>query len=261
MKLFDKEYFMKNIIGKIVIFILVLLVALILYSCVTEPKESEPIHYPIKISIKNGTTVYLTVQLEVGEIPNMQAGYAELKEVPDEYYKLCSPIWTAEYGTKNTIKPKKHDFVFNNLPVAGIAIPISQHGTPNSNLTDEEIVAIEKLKEGMINKLFSFILTIKQDENIIYRFVGWDISDEDMEKNHVNEKMLGFYDTNEEKFLNKDGTINTYPLFYSDFWGSDIDAWEAFLGVYFFMEITEKSYLIELNPPNRLNDDYYWDKN
>jgi len=183
--------------------ILIVLILILLISCL--PVSPGPrIDYTYRFSIKNETNSDLDVKLNVGEIPNVQAGFDELTLVSDELFKLNNELWSNEYKARCIIKP-------NNNAVVSF-LPIDDLGTPLDTYSEEYIEKQTMLRENLLNKFFSFVLTISRNGEIIYRIVGWDVPDEDMEKYKIDDKLLGYYHTALENY---EGSYSYYPLFFS----------------------------------------------
>ena len=158
-----------------------------------------PISYAFKFSIKNETTHKLSAKLIICEIPRADANYDEYKLIPDEVYKLLNEIWSSELGTSCTINPGMYGIAYNHVPFINLKPYIGDQ-------IDDQRLNI--LYENIMNKYFSFIFTIKQGDDIVYRVVGWDVPDDDMVKYHINDKMYGYYFTAEENFT---GNFGSYP--------------------------------------------------
>ena len=151
-----------------------------------------------KFSIKNETKSVLSAKLIVCEIPRINASYEDHYFIPDSIYKLLNETRSSEFGTQSNIKQGCFSTVYNLVPFS----------TPEVFIGDPRY---EILSEYIYDKYFSFILTISSGNDVVYRVVGWDVPDVDMEKYSINDKMYGYYSTAKEDYINSDGVIMFYP--------------------------------------------------
>jgi len=212
--------------------------------------------HPFCFSIKNETASEIKIKLDVGIIPSTDARYDELTQISDDIYRIANENFSSEYGTRCTIKPKKHNKVQSYLHIEDL-------GTPN----DDEIYT--KLREALLDKLISFTLTIYKGGEIIYHITGWNIPDEDMTANNVHEKSYGYYNTAEEKYISYYGYIDGYPRLYSKFiqkpedFSGDWDGGDNPAAPCYFIKVQESGVtLIEFNLNTWwwVNIDDFWRK-
>jgi len=216
-------------------------------SCIIFTEGEQLSEFTYRFSIKNESNTDLSTELIVGEIPSPQAGFDELTIIPDEIYKLVNKTWSPE-STYHLIKPKQHDAVYSNLPIVALF----------SELTDLT------LKENMLDRYFSFILTIRKNDEIIYRIVGWDVPDEDMVKYQITDKSYGYYYTTEENYRNHyDGTlINAYPNLFTKLWPDENNSGFNGRMVYYIKVTGNSARLYEFGPLLlKSEEDKYWKKN
>ena len=226
---------------------------LFLSSCDLNPfgaKGSQPYDYYFRFSIKNETRTNIQVKLLVGEIPHPQAKFEEFTLVPDEIYQSFNVYWTNENGANCTVEPNRHDAVYNHfIPLNGLDTSMEYYYA-KENIPEEELERMAMNREYFLNKLFSFILTISRNDEIIYRIVGWDIPDEDINEYWINEKLFGYYDTALEKY--KYGR----PIFYTKLRHEPIHVTS---GTYFVKMISESAFLQEFNSSAaHVCEDTYW---
>ena len=62
--------------------------------------------------------------------------------------------------------------------------------------------------------VFNFYYTYAGET--IYTIVGWDMPDDTMRTNGINEKMYGFYDTSKAAYTDNTGVVHEYPLLISN---------------------------------------------
>ena len=193
-----------------------------------------PMRYPLRFSIKNETRSDLSVKLVVGIIPCRNARFEELSLIPDELYKQANPRWSAKLGTTNTIRPGRHGSVSHHIPFYGLTA------------FDQE-------------KYISFILTISRRDEIVFRVVGWDIPDKDMEKHHINDKMWGFYTTGDENHIDRWGQIRPFPFFTSKFFPDEIGG-RAYIGsITYYVRVTPTSaYMEKMDTGSHNLDNQIW---
>lgn len=234
----------------------ILSVSLLLFftSCVLFISPCLPSFYTYRFSIKNETNSDLDIKLAVGEIPNMQSRFDEFTLVPDELYKLLNESWSNE--THCIIKPNNHDSLRDFLPIVGL-------GSPLEDLPfDEHPEYAEKeaiLRENLLNRLFSFVLTISMNNEIVYRIAGWDVPDEDMEEHQITGKMFGCYNTAPENYVDSLGEIRVYPLFYSNPDGIGEESGGSF--TYYIKAYSDNAFLQEFILYSQwLDDNKYWRK-
>ena len=227
---------MKNckVIIKVIAVSFMLFLVLTFPGCIFFPDSiGFPLSFPFRFSIKNETGVDLSVKLEVGIIPCRNARFEELSLIPDELYKQASPVWSAERGTTNIIRPGRHGHVFHQIPFSGLA-----------DLDQEKYV--------------SFILTISRGDEIVFRVVGWDIPDKDMEKHHINDKMWGFYTTGNDNHIDCSGQIRPFPILTSSIFpfSSETD----FIGslTYYVRVTSAGTYMEKMDTISHNLDDQIW---
>jgi hypothetical protein len=159
-----------------------------------------------RISVQNKTNATLALKLVVGEIPSPNARYEDFLPIADEAFPLQYDNYEEHRLSAKGVGP-----VYRSLPLAELARQWSD--------TDTRVIELqERLQKKLMNKLISFIFTISLDDTIIYQMAGWDLPDDDMIANHINEKCCGYYDTTEDKWLNDDGIQCRWPLLYSKLW-------------------------------------------
>lgn len=239
---------MKNCINKKNVFNFLTLLVAVLLLCMGCPLliYPEPDYYPLKFSVKNDTRWDLHIKLEVGEILGPQAGYAELVKVPDELYQAINDRWSADAGTTRTVKPRTHDKVYNFLPINGL-------GTPMENGERERV------RQAMLGKLYSFTLTVSNGGGVLYRVVGWDVPDTDMEQYQINEKMCGYFDaTKEENYFHQNGALMAAPFFYSKLWKEGYDNPGHPFPANYYIKATGNTFKITFEGSFPYIDDNYW---
>lgn len=232
----------------------ILSVSLLLFftSCVLFISPCLPSFYTYRFSIKNETNSDLDIKLAVGEIPNMQSRFDEFTLVPDELYKLLNESWLNESYSHRILKPNNHGAVVNFLPIDCLGLPLDTYPAE-----DTERHAI--LRENLLNRLFSFVLTISMNNEIVYRIAGWDVPDEDMEEHQITGKMFGCYNTAPENYVDSLGEIRVYPLFYSNPDGIGEESGGSF--TYYIKAYSDNAFLQEFILYSQwLDDNKYWRK-
>jgi len=249
----NKINYCKFIKFSIVCSIMVISLLMFLTSCIFFPITEPRMKLTYRFSIKNETNFDLDVKLAVGEIPCLQARFDEFTLVPDELYKLGNEIWSNDLGTHCTIKPTKHDAVVSFLPIAGLCSPLD---TSQAEYYEKQTI----LRENLLNKFFSFVLTISRNGGIIYRIVGWDVPDEDMEKFQITDKSFGYYHTAPENYVDSYGGIQAYPkFFYSKSLQDEIDTGWGYNFTYYIKTTTNKVSLQEfVFYSTNIDEDKYW---
>lgn len=118
-----------------------------------------PFIYGLGFEIKNETSSTLTAKLVAGEIPSRNAGFNEFNETPDSGIRGNCTINSEKEGLVS-----QSEFCTN-------------------------------LSEG---KFISFVFTISRGNETVYRVVGWDVPEGDMETYRIDDKMFGFFDPAEQ---------------------------------------------------------------
>jgi len=240
----------------IAIIILIFSLPVLFTNCDWLMGTSPRMQYTFRFSIKNDTNTDLEVKLAVGEIPNLKANFDDFTLISDEIYKLRNEIWSNERGSHCIIKPNSHNSVVNFLPIGTLGFPLDNY--PIEYLESQII-----LREALLNKLFSFILTVSKNGEIIYTLVGWDIPDEDMETHSINEKLLGYYDTSPENYIytyENGQDIRPYPRFF----GKLSSDYVYFGGNFtFYIKVTESNIFVKefIISSTWVDEDNYWKKN
>jgi len=231
-----------------------LIILLIFSSCILLISPKPRMDYTFRFNIKNTTHLNIEVNLAIGKIPNLQAQFDEFELIPDEIYKLLNEYWSNNLGTHCIVKPNSHNNVVSYLPIAGLGLPLD---TRPIEFQEKHSI----LYEYLLNKLISFILTISENGNIIYRIVGWDISDDDMEKYHVSDKLLGYYDTTPENYTDSYGTIRAYPLFFSKLINDETGTHFGGTFTFYIKSTFDNTFIQEFKLASTwVDEDDYWKK-
>jgi hypothetical protein len=204
-----------------------------------------------RFSIKNASNSDVKVDLVVGKIPNRQARFDEFEVVSDEIYTVINEYWSSDFNAHCTVKPKTHNNVTSHIPIAALV-----HQTSTIEWQEEQAI----LQEHLLNKLISFVLTISKDGTIIYRIVGWDIPDEDMEKYQINDELLGYYNTSPESYIDPcNETISVYPLFFSKLIEGEPGTYFGGEFTFYIKATSNDAHVQEFNPYSAwVNEDDYW---
>jgi len=231
-----------NMVRKPVIILIffISIVSLIYTSCILFPFEEENIPYTYYFSIKNDTNSDIDVKLIAGEIPNPNARYDEFINTFDEI-TILYPYLTESAYSNSTIKSQKYESVCSRLPISGL-------------------VREDAVLKNLLDKYFSFILTISINGEVIHRIVGWDLPDDEMEKYQIKEKSWGYYYTKEENYYINYGD-RSYPKMYGKFWSSE---GKHFGGVLiYFVKVTGNSIKFVDFGMEKYSDviDRFWKKN
>ena len=153
------------------------LLAVALFGCHQENLQgTSPIHYDLGFKILNETEGPLLVTAQVGVIPHRNARFDELAPLY-AFTHFDGPVNLAERGSR-TIKPGKA----GSLWYRGRS-GVFQH-------------LFDYKTRTFSDKMISFVVTISRDGETLYRAVGWDVPEKDMENpaHPIDEKMLGFFD-------------------------------------------------------------------
>jgi hypothetical protein len=228
---------MKNVFSCIKTIAKIILISLPMSfaACNTTEGESEPFIHSLRFSVKNETDSSLSVKLVVGEVPSPNARFEELKLIPDEIYKLSgNDLWSAELGTMQIINPGKHNYVFNLVPFSD-------------------------LRYMQPDKIITFILTISRGSETLYRVVGWDVSEGDMQAYGIDDKMWGYYHTAEENYIDCCGQSRMFPLFTSKLLADG----KSFVSspAYYIRATPAGVHLQEMDPSAYISDNTYWKYN
>ena len=197
---------------------LMLIIPMGLFNCDITGNNKEPYIYDIKFSIKNETNSVLTAQVEVGKITNRHADF-------NEFIVLTGD----EKKNKCVISPGSHNFVYHD------------NFSPMTGNTE--------------NIITTFIFTIFNDNKIIYRVVGWDVPENDMETYLIDDKMHGFFDSKEQDEL------NSWVLrrLTSKLFQGDIETDYVSSLTYYIRAIPATIMLQEMNPfSTHIDDSEYW---
>jgi hypothetical protein len=207
---------------------------------------------PFRFSIKNASNTDIEVKLLVGKIPHPQAQFDEFELIPNELYALVNEYWANE--THRTVKPQTYINIVDHVPIAGFGESLDTY--PLELLEKEKI-----LRENLLNKFISFVLTISKNGTVIYKTVGWNLPDEDMEKHQVNDTLLGYYNTTPENYKGKDGTIRDYPLFYSKLITDETGSHFGGRYTFYIKATSDDAFVQELNFISTwVDEDDYWGK-
>ncbi|MDR0568320.1 MAG: hypothetical protein LBG87_03845 [Spirochaetaceae bacterium] len=185
-----------------------LLLPLILSACppfIIEEHFGLSPYYAFTFSVKNETNADISLSLTVGKIPSPNARYDEFTLIPDEVFQLANELYTNERGSSCTVPPKKNNAVHTLLPIDNLGDP-----------TDDPKWI--ELKKQLLNQLISFVFTISRDGEVVYRIAGWDLPEEDMAINRVDETYWGYYDTAEGNWIDGSGNQCAFPKLYSKVW-------------------------------------------
>ena len=155
------------------------LLAVALFGCRLDREElngASPALYDLGFKILNETEGPLLVTAQVGIIPHRNALFNDL--APLYAVTNFDGLVNLAEGRSRTIKSGKTGRVY-----FGGTLGIFDH------LFDYE----ERISSG---KMISFVVTISRNGETLYRAVGWDVPDEDMENpaHPIDAKMLGFFD-------------------------------------------------------------------
>ena len=203
--------------------------------------------YAFKFSVKNETKSALSVKLVAGEIPGPHARYDELTLIPDSIYRLGNETWSAKLDSQCTIKPGRHNTVVNFVPIGNLGVYYDDD--PRS----------QELREYILDKYISFILTISRGNTIVYRVAGWDVPDDDMVQYNVDDKMYGYYFTAEENYTDSYGSTHKYPYLTSKLFSGDDQQGFISSVTYYIKATASKVSLREFNPSSlRVDDNKYW---
>lgn len=242
-----------------VVFLALLFLLLSITSCwlLTTPDPIVPdpiIGHAFRFSIKNASNSNIEVNLLVGKAPNIQARFDEFELIPEEIYTLLNEHWTTDLHAHCTIKPNSHNEMINFLPLTAL-------GVQPDSIPIEYQEKYQILFENLSNKIISFILTISKNGTVIYRIVGWDLPEKDMEKYQVNDKLLGYYDTAQENYKDNYGNIQSYPLFYSKFITEETGKHFGGEFTFYIKSTSDNAFVQEFNlNSTRVDEDDYWGK-
>ena len=221
---------MKNINNctKKILIILLLLLPLCLSSCPGAGLDSLFI-YDLRFSIKNDTLSDLTAELLVGEIPSINARFEEFNLIIADNYN--PDYWALEDRSIITINPGKYDYVYNNnFYIVYMDYEINQN-------------------------ISSFIFTIKHNDEILYRVVGWDLPEQDMVTYKIDDSMLGVFDPSQQDIVALEGGFPTIiSKLFPD--GSSI----VMSPTYYILASQERIFLQSINASSLHDkDEDYWE--
>jgi len=236
-------------------FVLVLLTPISLSNCRVPDESVEPRRYGLRLSVKNEMSSVLTVKLVAGIIPSENARFEELSLIPDNIYKLRNPNWSAELGTECTLNPGKYDSVYNYLPISGLGVEI-ENIENYENLSPAVIENFENRKK-MLDKLISFTLTINRGGEIVYRAVGWDVPEDDMETYRIDDKMWGIYDTAKENYYDDYDQRHAYPRLTSKLFPSGRES-DFISSLTYYIRATPTGIFLQKMDPYSYTEKDYW---
>ncbi|MDR0568319.1 MAG: hypothetical protein LBG87_03840 [Spirochaetaceae bacterium] len=233
-----------------------LLFPLILSACppfIIEEGFLFSFHYAFTFSVKNETNADISLSLTVGKIPSPNARYDEFTLIPDEVFQLGNERWSNELESSCTVSPKKNNAVHTYLPLRDL-------GTMEISDTSEDVRWIE-LKKQLLNQLISFIFTVQRDGEIVYRIAGWDLPEEDMAINRVDETYWGYYDTAEDNWIDGSGNQCAFPKMYSKVWPQEYPDDLPDRPTYYLKVLSADSIqLQEFTPWASVSNNDYWKK-
>ena len=206
-------------------------------GCIFFPESTGfPLSFPFRFSIKNETGADLSIKLVIGEIPTRNAGFEKIGSLPREIFQLAgNELWYTEFGRIRTIKPGRHDAVY--------------HSTPLSLMSYHDM-----------EKYISFILTVSQGDEIVFRAVGWDVPDEDMKTFNIDDRMWGFYNTAEENFVFECGQRGPFPFLTSRFFLYKFGRETSSIGslTYYVRVTSAGTYMEKMDTSSHNLDDQIW---
>jgi hypothetical protein len=190
-------------------------VVVVLSSCFPIVDHFPPFQIsPFSFGIFNETSVDISVELRIGEIPSFDAPLEAFSPYQDNdyVYFIGSELWSTEQVLRRVINAGESGYVYTCLPLYKLYwMGRTQDFT--------------ELKARLLNKLISFTLTISRGEEVLYTIAGWDVPDENKRAKNINDTLYGYYDTAKENWIDTGGTHEPFPLLYSKFWNGKSAFW------------------------------------
>jgi len=177
------------------------LLAVALFGCrwdIEQGGGAVPLAYDLGFKILNETAGPLLVTAQVGVIPHRNARFNDLAPL---YADTFDGLVNLAEGRSRAVKAGKTGSVS-----FGDTMGIFHH-------------LFDYKTRTFSDKMISFVITVSRDGEALYRAVGWDIPEEDMENpaHPINAKMLGFFAPAEQRkgwSVDKLGYPKEVPVFH-----------------------------------------------